>query len=97
LFLGLEASIVARNYMLRKKFLKVPPAEIAAVLEKVEGALDDDKALRSLFESFASKLGWPKSLPHPRAALEFPAWMLSLYRGPLDSKSLGELGLTAVT
>lgn len=97
LFLGLEALSVARNSLLRKKVLKVPRAEMAAVLEKVEGALDDDNALRSLFESFASKLGWPKSLPHPRTALEFPAWMLGLYRGPLDSNSLNELGLTAIT
>jgi hypothetical protein len=86
---------VARNSLLRRKVLKVPRAEMAAVLEKVEGALDDDRALRTLFESFSSKLGWPKLLPHPRSALEFPAWMLKFYRGPLDSKSLNELGLTA--
>lgn len=96
LFLGLEALSVARNSLRRKSVLKVPRAQMQLVLEKVEGALEDDGAMRSLFESFTQKLGWPpKGLAIPLSAREFPEWMLQLYRGPLDSKSLAELGLSA--
>lgn len=95
LFLGLEALSVARDSLLRQRVLKVPRAEMATLLEKVEGALPDDGALRALFQSFAARLGWPKSLPQPHSASDFPNWMLELYRGPLTSQNLLELGLTA--
>jgi len=94
LFLGLEALSVARNSLLRKKVLKVPRREMEAVLEKVEVALGDDREMRSLFEAFAAKLGWPKNFSISVAA-EIPRWMLTLYHGRLDSQSMADLGLTA--
>lgn len=96
LFLGLEALRVARQSLLRQRVLKVPRAEMETVLLKVEEALGDDSALRSLFALGASKLGWPKEVSvAARKAVEFPEWLLTLYRGPLDSKSLIELGVSA--
>lgn len=95
LFLGLEALSVARDSLLRKRVLKVPRAEMQQVLQDVEGALEDDKRLRSLFDRCAQKLGWPKGLSLSHGSVEIPAWMLRLYHGPLDSRSLQELGVTA--
>ena len=95
LFLGLEALAVARDSILRKRVLKVSRTEMAEIFERVEVALADDGALRALFESFTVKLGWPKAGTVARKALDFPEWLLKLYRGPLDAKSLTELGLAS--
>jgi phytoene/squalene synthetase len=96
LFLGLQALSVARESLLRKRVLKVPRGDMEDVFAKVEVALDDDVAMRSLFDSFAAQLGWPKRLPLPHVAREFPEWIRHLYHGPLDSQSMNELGLTVV-
>ncbi len=93
LFLGLEALSVARQSIFQNKVLKVPRAEMEALLVAVENALSDDGALRGLFQGFAAKLGWPKVGLGVRKSVEFPQWLLQLYRGPLDSRSLAELGV----
>ena len=95
LFLGLQALNVARDSLLRKRVLKVPRTQMQEMLEEVEVALADDHRLRSLFDRFAGKLGWPKGLSLKRGSVEMPDWLLRLYHGPLDSKSLQELGITA--
>lgn len=93
LFLGLEALSVARDSIARERVLKVPRGEMQALLEKVEGALHDEKELRSLFDNFRDRLGWNKPVPKSGASVEFPEWLLKLYRGPLGRASLMELGL----
>jgi phytoene/squalene synthetase len=92
LFLGLEALSVARESLQRQQVLKVPREEMHNILEQVENALVDERALRSLFASFTHKLGWPKttarlSPPQP------PEWFCQVYRGPLSLESLGALGI----
>ena len=95
LFLGLEALSVARNSMKRNKVLKVPRAEMENIITNVEFALSDDGALRTLFNLFAQKLGWPKGVTPASAGPELPDWLFKLYRGPLNPQSLLELGITA--
>lgn len=96
LFMGLEAMSVARNSLLKNRVLKIPRAELETLLIKVEEALADDGALRSLFSFFTSKLGWPKTLPRTQVTPAFPDWLLKIYPGPLNSASLAQLGVTSV-
>ncbi len=95
LFLGLEALAVARDSILRKRVLKVTRTEMQSIFDRVELALADDHALSALFVSCTHKLGWPKAGSVARKALDFPEWLLKLYRGPLDAKSLAELGVAS--
>ncbi len=93
LFLGLEALSTARASITKGEILKVPRLEVDSIIEKVESALTDDKALSQLFESFTDRLGWKKNSTIARKALELPDWITKLYRGPLDSNSLTALGI----
>ena len=95
LFLGLEALSVARDSLRSQRVLKVSRADMSDIFMQVEGALSDDVALRALFASFAQKLGWPKKGIVSLKVLDFPDWLLKLYRGPLDARSISELGVAS--
>jgi phytoene/squalene synthetase len=96
LFLGLEALSVARDSVLSQRVIKVPRSEMQSILAAVEGALDDDEALRELFATGRNKLGWAQfGEPLASRTAELPKWLLALYHGPLDSQSLHDLGLTS--
>jgi len=95
LFLGLEALSVARDSLRSQRVLKVSRADMSDIFMRVEGALSDDVALRALFASFAQKLGWPKKGIVSLKVLDFPDWLLKLYRGPLDARSISELGVAS--
>ena len=86
----------ARSSLLKARVLKVSRGDMQAVFERVELALGDDQAMRSLYQSFVQKLGWQA---HANSGLQtgegrqLPEWLPRIYRGPLEPKSLLELGM----
>jgi phytoene/squalene synthetase len=94
LFLGLEALRVARDSILRHRVLKVSRADMENLFARVEAALGDDGALRSLFTRITQSLGWSDSIPSHSNNHELPEWFLKLYPGPLDRQGLVELGIS---
>jgi hypothetical protein len=64
------------------------------MLAEIEEILLNDAALKEYFNKATEGLGWRLSpKPEDRSAREIPAWLLSLYNGPLDDRHLGQLGL----
>lgn len=93
LFLGIEALGVARDSVLRRTVLKVPRVEMQSLLERVEVALEDDGALRSLYNDLTARLGWPKLQLRGLSGQELPHWLTGLYHGLLSTQSLLTLGM----
>ncbi len=95
LFLGLESLNVARRSVTERRILKVGRDRTQEILAEVESGLSDNGALRALFQRFQEKLGWVKSAAAQplQMSKEIPAWLLRLYRGPLDVAALSQLGM----
>jgi phytoene/squalene synthetase len=95
LFLGLEALRVARRSIDENRIVKVAREVKDDLLYSVEEQLNDERGLRQLYSALVERLGWAASPESASHALEIPAWLLKLYRGPLDRGHLSQLGLVA--
>lgn len=95
LFLGMESLAVARNSMREMQVLKVDRQHTEVLLQDVERRLEDNGLLRELFQSLCQKLGWNEASSSAVAETAVPDWLLKLYRGPLEPKSLSLLGVAA--
>jgi phytoene/squalene synthetase len=90
LFLGLASLPWIEKSRLLGIFSKIPRVFTETLLKRVEGLIDDNQALLSLFREMLPKL--PVAQPIAAAATEIP-WMTEAYRGPLRGKDFHELGL----
>jgi hypothetical protein len=75
--------------------LKVSRERAERLIEDVEDALPDEQALQSLFDTAQRRLGWMTPKYSQASGYEVPSWLTQLYKGPLDIKSLTELGVSA--
>lgn len=86
LFLGLQSL----------KTPKLTRQRTEAILMEVEENLHDNNRLQALYKKFSSALGWSKQYATAvvNGAPAASDWILDLYKGRLESKSLHSLGLT---